>query len=278
MGELLQYRFPGEERAQGLGGHAFGNLLIAALTAVEGGDFEEGVRQMNRVLAVRGQVVPVSPTPLVLHAELADGTELDGQSAIMRRPAGSSGSGCTPRGVRRDRGRHGRDRRGGSHRDRPGQPVHEPPAEPPGARDPGCGRRLERRRGSTSATWPPSPARRRVRPGRPCRGARARTPRAGIVDIVLANNRTTSGGSAERGAPVGDAIRLRWPPNVEPRRGSSSTILSIRTNAASSRPRTSWPRPSCGSPSATARSTAGRRGRPQRVTAARSGPGIRRVR
>ena len=43
------------------------------MTAIEGGDFEEGVRQMNRVLAVRGQVVPATATPLTLHAELGDG-------------------------------------------------------------------------------------------------------------------------------------------------------------------------------------------------------------
>jgi uncharacterized cofD-like protein len=88
MSELLQYRFPGSPSdpapAAGgpLGGHAVGNLLIAAMTAVEGGDFEEGVRQMNRVLAVRGQVLPATATPLTLHAELADGTVIDGQSRI----------------------------------------------------------------------------------------------------------------------------------------------------------------------------------------------------
>ena len=37
---------------------------------------------MNRVLAVRGQVVPASSTPLVLHAELRDGREVVGQSRI----------------------------------------------------------------------------------------------------------------------------------------------------------------------------------------------------
>jgi uncharacterized cofD-like protein len=52
------------------------------MTAVEGGDFEEGVRQMNRVLAVRGQVLPATATPLTLHAELADGSVIDGQSRI----------------------------------------------------------------------------------------------------------------------------------------------------------------------------------------------------
>jgi uncharacterized cofD-like protein len=93
MSDLLQYRFPGEPsdgaRAAGgsVGGHAVGNLLIAAMTAIESGDFEEGVRQMNRVLAVRGQVLPAAATPLTLHAELADGTVIDGQSRITRAPA-----------------------------------------------------------------------------------------------------------------------------------------------------------------------------------------------
>ncbi len=93
MTGLLQYRFPGqaEEAAPGdpvhaapgeLGGHAIGNLLIAALTDLEGGDFEEGVRQMNRVLAVRGRVVPVSATPITLHARLRNGELVDGQSRI----------------------------------------------------------------------------------------------------------------------------------------------------------------------------------------------------
>ena len=93
MNELLQYRFPaaastskdpdGSESA-GLAGHAVGNLLLAAMTAIEGGDFEEAVRRINRILAVRGQVVPVSATPLTLHARCRDGSVVDGQSQIMR--------------------------------------------------------------------------------------------------------------------------------------------------------------------------------------------------
>jgi len=87
MDQLLQYRFPAggaATDAHALGGHAVGNLLIAAMTALEGGDFEEGVRRINRILAVRGQVVPVSATPLTLHARTRDGTVIDGQSRIMR--------------------------------------------------------------------------------------------------------------------------------------------------------------------------------------------------
>jgi conserved hypothetical protein, cofD-related len=86
MNEVLQYRFPesADGQTHGLAGHALGNLLIAAMTAVEGGDFEAGIRLMNRLLAVRGQVLPVSPTTLTLHARLSDGSVVDGQSQVMR--------------------------------------------------------------------------------------------------------------------------------------------------------------------------------------------------
>jgi len=84
MARLLSYRFPlGDEIDSSYRGHAFGNLLIAALTATTG-DFEEGVRQSNRVLAVRGSVVPVAGQPVNLHAALIDGSVIDGQSEIGR--------------------------------------------------------------------------------------------------------------------------------------------------------------------------------------------------
>ncbi len=94
MARLLHYRFlppfPGSDRSAAaldettpFAGHAFGNLLIAALTDITG-DFEEAVRQSNRVLAVRGNVVPVAGHPITLHAELQDGSTLDGQSRIAR--------------------------------------------------------------------------------------------------------------------------------------------------------------------------------------------------
>ncbi len=106
MGRLLQYRFPGpgigpgaastgvppsgtapeapEVRPSSLEGHAVGNLLMAALIQLEHGDFEEAVRIMNRVLAVRGRVVPATSTVITLHARLVDGTEVAGQSRIAR--------------------------------------------------------------------------------------------------------------------------------------------------------------------------------------------------
>jgi uncharacterized cofD-like protein len=78
MTQLMQYRFP---PGSGLDDHAFGNLFIAAMTAVTG-DFEEAVRESNRVLAVRGQVLPATSVPLNLGAILASGRRLHGQVAI----------------------------------------------------------------------------------------------------------------------------------------------------------------------------------------------------
>jgi uncharacterized cofD-like protein len=107
MSELLQYRFPAADgspgtpaiEGPGLAGHAVGNLLLAAMTAIEDGDFEEGVRRINRILAVRGQVVPVTATPLTLHAETSGGATVHGQSRIMR-TAGIERVWLTPDDVR----------------------------------------------------------------------------------------------------------------------------------------------------------------------------------
>ena len=78
MTQLMQYRFP---PGSGLDDHAFGNLFIAAMTAVTG-DFEEAVRESNRVLAVRGQVLPATSVPLNLAATLESGRRLQGQASI----------------------------------------------------------------------------------------------------------------------------------------------------------------------------------------------------
>lgn len=82
MDRLLQYRFGADDGS--LAGHAVGNLLIAAMHAIDDGDFEAAVREMNRVLAVRGRVAPASGTPITLRARLRDGSEVTGQSRIMR--------------------------------------------------------------------------------------------------------------------------------------------------------------------------------------------------
>lgn len=79
MYQLLQYRFNGE--AGELGGHSLGNLLIAALTDIAG-DFDEAVRQMHEILAIRGRVLPPTTDTITLCAELNDGTHIRGETAV----------------------------------------------------------------------------------------------------------------------------------------------------------------------------------------------------
>ena len=81
MSLLLRYRFDG--KAGELSGHSLGNLLIAALTDIAG-DFDEAVRQMHEILAIRGRVLPPTATRLTLCAELADGRHVQGETNISQ--------------------------------------------------------------------------------------------------------------------------------------------------------------------------------------------------
>nr|WP_026962146.1 YvcK family protein [Alicyclobacillus herbarius] len=75
---LLQFRFP---TGEGLAGHSFGNLFLAAMTHIMG-DFESAIRETSRVLAVRGRVLPAVKENVTLRAVLEDGTVVDGESNI----------------------------------------------------------------------------------------------------------------------------------------------------------------------------------------------------
>jgi len=78
MEKLFQYRFSSGE---GLKGHSFGNLFIAAMTEIMG-DFEAAVRESSKVLAIRGRVLPSTLEEVRLHAHFSDGTCVTGESAI----------------------------------------------------------------------------------------------------------------------------------------------------------------------------------------------------
>ncbi len=76
--DLFQYRF---DRGEGLEGHSFGNLFIAAMTDITG-NFEAALEEFSRVLAVHGRVLPATNESLQLSAKLFDGTVVDGESNI----------------------------------------------------------------------------------------------------------------------------------------------------------------------------------------------------
>jgi uncharacterized cofD-like protein len=80
MTDLFQHRFKNDSGS--LSGHSMGNLLIAALVDQAHGDFEKAIEIASDVLAIRGRVVPSTLAHVNLRAELADGTEVSGETAI----------------------------------------------------------------------------------------------------------------------------------------------------------------------------------------------------
>lgn len=78
MDKVFQHRF-----AQGssLEGHNLGNLLLVALTEITG-DFVSAIKEVSRVLAVRGQVIPATLEQVSLAALMKDGTTVTGETSI----------------------------------------------------------------------------------------------------------------------------------------------------------------------------------------------------
>ncbi|TCS81777.1 gluconeogenesis factor YvcK family protein [Tepidibacillus fermentans] len=76
--KVLQYRF---QQGEGLAGHNLGNLLLAALQDMTG-DFVSAIKELSRVLAVKGKVLPATLQQVSLIAEFTDGTRIKGESRI----------------------------------------------------------------------------------------------------------------------------------------------------------------------------------------------------
>jgi len=74
---LFEHRFKGGD----LDGHSFGNLFIASMSQITG-DLETAVKECSKVLAIRGRVLPTTLQDVILCAEFADGTVVEGESAI----------------------------------------------------------------------------------------------------------------------------------------------------------------------------------------------------
>lgn len=90
MTQLLQYRFGGNVLGADqheLQGHAFGNLLLAALTGITG-SFDEALLAAQRVLAMRGRVVPSTLANVTLAAEVY--VKREGETAVVQRVVGES--------------------------------------------------------------------------------------------------------------------------------------------------------------------------------------------
>jgi len=78
LARAFEHRFEGE----GLDGHAFGNLFIAAMVAATG-DLQQALDEAGRLVGAEGRVVPATGEPVVLKAT-SDQGEIEGQSAVTR--------------------------------------------------------------------------------------------------------------------------------------------------------------------------------------------------
>jgi hypothetical protein len=95
--DLFQYRFT---EGEGLSGHSFGNLFLAAMSGVTG-NFDHAVKESSRVLNVVGRVLPATLGVVRLCAELDDGTIVEGESNISHTAVRSSASSSIRRPPRR---------------------------------------------------------------------------------------------------------------------------------------------------------------------------------
>ena len=77
MEDLLVYRF----KEGSLAGQSFGNLFLAALNGISP-SFDQAVARMSEVLAINGQVLPVTNENVNVVAEFENGTSVMGESKI----------------------------------------------------------------------------------------------------------------------------------------------------------------------------------------------------
>ncbi len=77
LNSLLNFRFDRGE----LKGHSLGNLILLATTEMMG-DFQRAVEELNKLLAIRGQVLPVTTDSVTLKGETAEGRALSGELEI----------------------------------------------------------------------------------------------------------------------------------------------------------------------------------------------------
>ncbi len=76
--DLFRYRFT---EGEGLVGHSFGNLFLAAMSGITG-NFDKAVKESSRVLNIVGRVLPATLSVARLCAEMDDGSIVEGESSI----------------------------------------------------------------------------------------------------------------------------------------------------------------------------------------------------
>jgi uncharacterized cofD-like protein len=78
LAQLFAHRF---KKGDGLKGHNFGNLFVAALTEITG-DFARAIQLASKILATRGRIYPVTTANASLVARMDDGSLVRGETQI----------------------------------------------------------------------------------------------------------------------------------------------------------------------------------------------------
>jgi len=78
LAQLFNYRF---ENGTSLKGHSFGNLFITALERITG-DFNQAIKEAGKILAIKGEVIPVSLENTRLIAQLENNEYIVGETNI----------------------------------------------------------------------------------------------------------------------------------------------------------------------------------------------------
>ena len=78
LSELFNYRF---KEGVGLTGHNFGNLMLTALERITG-SFTEAIKETEKILGVKGRVLPATLVKSRLFAELENGKIIKGEGNI----------------------------------------------------------------------------------------------------------------------------------------------------------------------------------------------------
>jgi uncharacterized cofD-like protein len=78
LSRLFRHRF---KSGEGLEGHSFGNLFVAALSEITG-DFAQAIKLSSQVLATRGHIYPSTNANVSLAARMQDGSIVHGETMI----------------------------------------------------------------------------------------------------------------------------------------------------------------------------------------------------
>ena len=81
--KLLDYRFEGQDEKDVVG-HSLGNLMMVALMGLNGGSLMSAIKEIGRLLNVKGRVFPASLEVLTLFAKNIDDTITRGEANIPK--------------------------------------------------------------------------------------------------------------------------------------------------------------------------------------------------